>query len=247
MSGDDLLDPSRDATERPNADGPTYPVVGDEENIAQKRSHQRVQAIMDEITNVRVDEARDVESEIPPHQHRKRYHQTVCELWRELEPTLDAAEEDTRLHYRYEKSIGEFTIHPPKPMAKPEGRLEKEQRPDLMPGASWATPKQYNVNGFLDYVELDGVIRATFEVRFDADTIGRRGLQNRIARAEPDGTYRVWPRGDSYREPFKVDKQIVLPERIVDSARKELRALAEQAEIGFGKPDAIGTEETEEI
>jgi hypothetical protein len=242
---DDLLDPNRDETQ-PDTDGPTYPVVGDEQNVAQKRTHQRVQAIMDEITNVRVEEARDVENEIPEYQHRTRYHKTVCELWRELEPTLDAANEDTKLHYRYEVDLGDVTVNPPRPLTQPAGRIEREQRPMLKPGASWATPKKEDITGFADYLEANAVMTARFEVRFDADTITSRELERRIAQADPGGQYRVWPH-NNYDDPFRVDKQILLPERIIDKARRELRTLAEKAEIGFGKPDAIGSEETEPV
>ena len=240
---DDLLDPNRGTDTERNA--PEYPQVGDDEQIAQRRSHERVQALLDEITNVQIREANDLDGEYSPAEHRQAYHQTVVELWRELQPTLAEASGDTESFYWFNIDLGEFTVEPPKPLQKPTSRIEAESRPDLQPGASWATPEEYDITGFQQFANMDTVIRTRFAVRLDEDDITVPELRQQVQRADPDAQVRVWDRsrGD-FEEPFRVDKFKLLPKWVIDNARGALREFAEKSGHGFGKPDAI--EETED-
>jgi hypothetical protein len=242
---DDLLDPTRDTTDTAtNGSKPEYPRVGDNEDIAQRRSHQRVQALLDEVMNTRIRAANDVNNEFSPADHRKAYKSTVAELWTELRPTLASADTDTEQYYWYQIELGQFQIEPPQPLQEPAGRHEAESRPSLQPGASWATPEPFRITGFEEFNEADVVFRTRFSVRFDEDEITVPELRQRIQRADPRGRYKVWPRsGGDFEEPFRVDKMKILPKRVVDNARSALRELAEEADMGFGKPDSIDDEE----
>lgn len=243
---DDLLDPSRNGQ---HGDGqPEYPRVGDEDDIAQRRSHERVQALLDEITNTRIRAANDVTNEVDEVDHRRAYAETVKELWTELRPTLANADDETERYYWHEISLGQFSVEPPEPLTEPAGRREAELRPSLQPGASWPTPERFDITGFELFNEMNVAVTVQFEARLDEDEITVPQLRQRIQRAEPNGRYRVWDRdtGD-YREPFRVQKTKIVPKRIIDNARSALRELAEQSGQGFGKPDSIDTTEDDPV
>lgn len=248
MSGDDLLDPTRDTTEEATDNRPEYPVVGDEENIAQKRSHQRVQAILDEITNTRIKEANDVDGEISPAGHRRAYLETVKELWTELRPTLKDADDSTEEYYWYQIDLGQWEITPPRVLTEPQSRQEAESRPDLAPGGQWATADTRHVTGFQQFNQMNATLRTRFSVLLDEDQITVPELRQRMQQTDPNHTHEVHPRsGKNPREPFRVDKITLIPKYVIDNARSALRELAEEAQIGFGKPDAIGEEETDPV
>lgn len=246
MSSDDLVDPNRDRADRDS--GPEYPKIADEENLSQRRTHERVAAIQDDIVNVQAQAAKDFDGEYSPADYRQATHQLVKQLWKELRPTLASATADTEKYYWSKIKLGEFTVSPPAILREPQDRVEASQQPDLQPGGSWAKPQKYTIQGFQQFCRQDTRIRTRWEVRLDDSQINTDVLRQYIQRADPDGTYQVWERtGLDHREPFKVDKITLLPEYVIDNARGALKELSEKAGHGFGKPDHVDKQEDRKV
>lgn len=234
----DILDANRHNTADDDEGKQRVVQVSDEENIAERRSHQRIQAILDEIANVRMARAKDWEGVIRDDVHRKNYHQAVRALWTELSDHI--ANSDFEEYLWFEVPLGAFTIRPPSVFEEPETRSEAENRPDLLPGGTWATEEKRTVVGFDEFLTHDVVIRERFSVRFDDSTTSITDLQRLIKRDDPGRMIQLYPRtSKDFEEPFQADVIKLLPERIINNALSALKEFTRKQGLTVGDPDEI--------
>lgn len=222
--------------------------VEDEGSVSQRRTLQRIQTLWDEVAEIRMAIARDsLRGEATPKQKREAYYGAVRNLWIELKPHLAAADQVAEERYLLDIDLGTETLQPPDPVQPSEGDVF-ERGLELLAGESWPDPVRYGFEGFVQFEEAPIVLSARWSVRLDVDSFEtssyREELLRRIQRSEgqtPESGVTVYERESrDFAEPFVIEKTVLLPEHIIETAFQALVELTHDlglsVELGEGDP-----------
>lgn len=241
-----MLDNDRFADADPQGDGEGEDLrideveVSDEESVSQRRTLQRIQSLWDEIAEVRMAIARDsMSNEFAPQQRRKAYYSAVRNLWIELKPHLAAADEVAQERYLLDIDLGRVRIEPPDPLQPSDGDVFGRGL-ELLAGEAWPEPVDHPFEGFVDFEEASIVLSARWEVRLDVDTFEtsnyREELLRRIQRTETmtgEKGVTVYERETrDFEEPFIVEKTVLLPRSVIETAFQALVELTHDLGLG---------------